>query len=148
MSRTPPRILLDTNVLISFLLSADRPTATVHRLVSAVLNESFTLLASQELLNELTRKVRTKPYLTNRITSSQLQRLIESLRLLSEWIDLGDIEHPRVVRDRDDDYLIALATVGRADVLVTGDFDLQDLDLPLPFRVMSMNEFLAEPEDD
>lgn len=148
MSRTPPRILLDANILISFLLSVDRPTAIVHRLVSVVLNESFTLLVSHELIDELTQEVRTKPYLANRITSSQLQRLTDSLRSLAEWIDLGDIEHPRIVRDRDDDYLIALATLGEADMLITGDHDLLALDLPLPFRIVSMGEFLTEIEDD
>ena len=143
MSRTSTRVLFDANVLISYLLSGDRPTTAV-RLVEIVLKQSFTSLVSQELLDELTRKVTTKPHLADRIASSELQRLIETLRLLSEWIDLGDIEHPRVVRDRNDDYLIALATIGRADVLITGDYDLLELDLPLSFRIMSMAEFLGE----
>lgn len=114
--------------------------------METILNDSFTLLASQELLDELTRKVRTKRYLAVRITSSQLQELLELLRLLAEWIDLGDLQHPRIVRDRNHDYLIALATLGEADVLTTGDYDLLNLDAPLPFRTLSMSDFLAEME--
>lgn len=143
MSRTSTRVLLDANVLISYLLSGDRPTTAV-RLVEIVLKLPFTTLVSQELLDELTRKVTTKPHLANRIAPSELHRLVDTLRLLSEWIDLGDAEHPRVVRDRNDDYLIALGTMGHADVLITGDFDLLELDLPLPFRIMSMAGFLGE----
>lgn len=147
MSRTPPRVLFDSNVLISYLLSGDRPTTAV-RTVELVFNQSFASVVSQELLDELTRKVTNKPYLANRIASSELRRLIESLRLLSEWVDLGDAELPRIVRDRNDDYLTALAAIGRADVLISGDHDLQNLDLPLPFRILSMGDFLVEFEDE
>lgn len=145
MNRTPARVLFDANVLISYLLSGDRPTIAVQ-VVELVFNESLTSLVSQELLDELTRKVTTKRYLAYRIAPPELERLITLLRLLSEWVDLGDVDHPRIVRDRNDDYLIALATLGKADILVSGDRDLLELDLPLPFRIMSLSDFLAEIE--
>lgn len=147
MSRPQIRVLLDANILISYLLAGDRPATVVH-LVETIISGPFTLLVSQELMDELAHKVQTKSHLVNRIDSPQLQRLINSLRLLSEWVDLGRLQHPRVVRDRNDDYLIALATIGRADFLVTGDRDLLELDVPLPFRIVRIRDILAELEDD
>jgi uncharacterized protein len=38
------------------------------------------------------------------------------------------IDVPSVVRDGDDDYLVALATAARADAIVSGDADLLDHD--------------------
>lgn len=137
------RVLLDTNILISYLLAEDRP-GTIVRLIETIISRPFTLLMADELEDELTRKILTKRYLTKRIEHSQLVRLLNVLRPAADWIDLGSREHPRIVRDRNDDYLIALATIGRADVLITGDRDLLELDLPLPFRIMSMGEFLDE----
>lgn len=147
MSSPRTRVLLDTNILISYLLAEDRPTMVV-RLVEAIVSQRFTLVLADELLDELARNIRTKQYLAERIDASQLARLIDLLQSISEWADLQGLRHPHIVRDEKDDYLIALATIGRADVLVTGDHDLLEIDLPLPFRIMSMSEFLAEIEDD
>jgi putative PIN family toxin of toxin-antitoxin system len=146
MSSPRARVLLDTNILICYLLAEDRPT-TVVRLVETIISRRFTLLLADELLDELTRKIRNKQFLAERIDASQLTRLTDLLQPISEWTELKGLRHPQIVRDKNDDYLIALASIGRADVLITGDFDLLELDLPLPFRIMNMAEFLAEVED-
>lgn len=45
-----------------------------------------------------------------------------------EAIELVEpIEWPRVVRDPDDDHVLACALTARADLIVTGDNDLLDL---------------------
>ena len=52
-------------------------------------------------------------------------RLLAFLRARSEDYPLGDI--PKRCRDPKDDYLLELAHVADADVLVTGDADLTDM---------------------
>lgn len=73
---------------------------------------------------------------------------IETLVAEGEDVALPDEPYPSVVRDPDDDFLITLATLGEADVLVTGDRDLLALEVPMPFRIMSMSDFLGVIEDD
>lgn len=48
---------------------------------------------------------------------------------------------PPVSRDPRDDYLVALARATSAHVLVSGDDDLLDLDLP-DLKIVSPREFL------
>jgi predicted nucleic acid-binding protein len=50
---------------------------------------------------------------------------------------------PRVVRDPDDDYLLAYAEIGRADFLVSGDSHLHQVDdSTLPFDIIAPAAFL------
>ena len=52
-------------------------------------------------------------------------RLLSFLRVRSEYHTLGDI--PQRCRDPKDDYLLELAYISNADLLVTGDKDLTEL---------------------
>ena len=117
------RALVDTNVLIGFLLSPGEGGA-VRSIFRAFLNDRFTLLLPQRLLNELIDTVSSKPRLTRRITAEQLHRFTTLLVQSAENIEEIDTLIPRVTRDPDDDYVIAYALFGRADYLVTGDKDL------------------------
>lgn len=141
-SRDILRVLLDTNILISYLLALPRQ-GIAARLFDLAATERIQLIVNAELVHELETRVRRKRYLSDRIEQSDLADLIETLSLFAEQIDTTDISPDRVVRDKNDDYLITLAIAGRVDVLVTGDRDLLDLDLPLPFRIVSMAGFLA-----
>lgn len=48
---------------------------------------------------------------------------------------------PAVIRDRDDDYLLAHALVGEADYLVTGDDDLTPLGRVGKLKIVSPSDF-------
>ncbi len=117
------RVLLDTNVLISHLLSPQRKSPVHHILEAAFLGE-IDLLFPKEVLDELRKKIPEKPYLAERISPQQAEELVALLSEISEDIPTITIEIPAVTRDAKDDYLIAYALVGRADYLVTGDTDL------------------------
>ncbi|MFP3896632.1 MAG: putative toxin-antitoxin system toxin component, PIN family [Anaerolineales bacterium] len=117
------RVLLDTNVLISHLLSLQRKSLVNHVLEAAFLGE-IDLLFPKEVLDELGKKIPQKPYLAERITPQQVEQLVTLLAEISEGIATITMEIPAVTRDPKDDYLIAYALVGGADYLVTGDADL------------------------
>jgi uncharacterized protein len=117
------RVLIDTNVLISYLLRPDA-SGTVQAILRAFLEDHFTLLVPGALLQELLVTVRGKRRLAKRIPPQDLANFIAVLEEFGEGV--GEISEPipKVTRDPKDDYLLAYALVGEADYLITGDKDL------------------------
>lgn len=118
------RAVLDTNVLVSYLLIHRPPIAT---LVDDMLtNEELVMVTAPELLEELDR-VLTYPKLQRYCSDEERRRFVALVMALSEVVNLPDTI-PRICRDPDDDWLVACAVVGRADVIVSGDDDLLALE--------------------
>ena len=117
------RVLVDTNVLISFLLNPSEAGA-IRAIVRALVEDKFTLLLPEWLVNELMVTARTKPRLAARIPAERLDKFITLLREVAEPVAAIETLIPTVTRDPDDDYVLAYALVGRADFLVSGDKDL------------------------
>ena len=109
------RVILDTNVLVSSILS---PGGTADLILRRWLEGGFALLMSAEQLSELRSTLR-KPYIAMHTKPHDAGRLINLLRKLTVPVD----PLPRVQRsaDPDDDFLLAMAEAGDADYLVTGD---------------------------
>ena len=120
------RVLIDTNVLVSYLLQPDAPGA-VQATLRAFLEEQFTLLVPGALLQELLVTVGGKPRLAKRIPPEDLTTFIAILEEFGEKVQEIAEPIPAVTRDPKDDYLLAYALVGEADYLVTGDKDLLEL---------------------
>jgi uncharacterized protein len=120
----PLRVLLDTNLLISYLLAPHAAERTVTQAIQHAFAGTFTLLAPEDLLAELERTLSTKPYLRQRITPDQAQSFVQALRDLAELLPPLPDPVPRVVRDPHDDYLLAAALFADADILVSGDDNL------------------------
>lgn len=109
------RVVLDTNVLISALLSPGQPPAL---LLDAWLDNRFELLVSRQQLAEIGRVTRY-PGLKSRIRRAEAGRLVNLLGELATNI-AAPIE-VEMSRDPFDDFLLGLAISGAADYLVTGD---------------------------
>lgn len=120
------RVLIDTNVLISYLLQPDASGA-VQAILRAFLGERFTLLVPGALLKELLVTVRGKHRLAERIHPEDLAAFIAILEAFGEGVGKISEPIPKVTRDPKDDYLLAYALVGEADYLITGDKDLLEL---------------------
>jgi len=109
------RVVLDTNILISALISAAGNPAIIY---SAWEDGKFTLLTCAEHLEEL-RATLQKPRVTDLIKPYRGGRLVNQIKRLAE--DVGPL--PRVQRspDPNDDFLLAMSEAGKAGYLVTGD---------------------------
>lgn len=109
------RVVLDTNVLISALLSPGGVPAVVY---NAWIEGRFTLLTSRAQLAELKTTLR-KPGLKAYVTRADAGKLVNELQLFAAIVE----KTPRVRRSADatDDFLLELAEGGDADYLVTGD---------------------------
>ena len=115
-----PRALVDTNQLVSSLLSAHGHQGL---LVDAWRRRAFVLLLApgqiDEVADVLARPKIAKKY---RVPASDRQAFIDLLR--AEAILAPDEQRPGVCRDPDDDYLLGCAAGAQADYLVSGDADL------------------------
>lgn len=119
-----PRIVFDTNVLVSGLLVKSTPPAQAFDLVLS----SGEFIVSPELVVELSSVLRRTvfdAYVSLASREAFLTRFVERATLLFPLSIVSDC------RDLKDNHLLALALDGKAQYLVTGDNDLLVLN---PFR--------------
>jgi putative PIN family toxin of toxin-antitoxin system len=136
-----PRAVLDTNVLVSALIS---PGGGSARLLLELRSGAFELIVSPLLLAEL-REVLGRDKFRRYVSEAEADAYVELIR--SEAVVRADpVPSPEALSaDPDDDYLIDLARDARADALVTGDAHL--LDLRAVFPAMTPAEFLETLAD-
>jgi putative PIN family toxin of toxin-antitoxin system len=115
------RLILDTNVLLSALLSDRGPPA---KLLDAWERKQFTLVACDSLVAEL-REVVSRPFFRARVRVSSVELLAAGLRDFSVF--LRDLPSDVMAPDAKDSYLLALAEASSAEFLVTGDKELLSL---------------------
>ena len=114
-----PRAVLDTNVLVSAIISDGKP----RTLFKKGINGQFSMLTSEPLMKELARvlrgpKFKTSPSETRRVTRAFLNSA-EVVQVKSK-IEV-------VKEDPKDDMIIETAIDGHADFIVTGDRHLLNL---------------------
>lgn len=136
MTDPKPRVILDTNLLISRTLTPSSLVASAVRLII----DHCDLLVSQATMDEfattLTR-VQSKGY----VKQDEALALITAYRDLVEWVPI--IEHVQKCRDPKDDKFLELAVNGKADYVITGDKDLLVLH---PFRgieILTAKDFIT-----
>jgi putative PIN family toxin of toxin-antitoxin system len=115
------RVILDTNVLLSALLSPLGPPA---RLLDAWERKKFTLVACDALIAEF-REVASRPFFRARLRASMIELLAAGLRDFSLFC--ADLTSSPVAPDPKDSYLLGLAEASQAEFLVTGDKDILTL---------------------
>ena len=133
------RAVLDTNLLVSYLLTHHPPIATI--IDGFLAQDEFVMVTAPELLAELDR-VLTYPKLQRYYTDEERTRFVALVMALGEVVDLPETI-PRICRDPDDDRLIACAVVGEADVIVSGDDDLLALERVGGIPILTAAQFLA-----
>jgi uncharacterized protein len=102
---------------------AARPVAP-GRLLAAARAGAFEVIACPQVFDEFRRGLE-KPYFRSRLTTAEADELLEAFELLA--LVLPDPDQPEsVVRDPNDDYLVALANTANAVAIVSGDRDLLD----------------------
>jgi putative PIN family toxin of toxin-antitoxin system len=109
------RVVLDTNILLSALIN---PHGVPAELIVAWRDQRFALITSVEQLVEL-GDVARRPVLRTRIVPARVGRFIHDLRRFAEVLR----RLPQLDRSTDpaDNFLLAMAQVGKADYLVSGD---------------------------
>lgn len=131
------RVVIDTNVLIAALIS---PAGTARRAFDAVLDREIDVLLSEAVFDELASRLE-KPKFDRYRDAEMWDRFLSELVELATWYaDTGDAAG--VSRDADDDKFLALAVVGRADAVISGDHDLLDLGSYEGIPILAPTQFL------
>jgi len=110
------RLILDTNLWISFLISSK-----YEKLDELLFNQKCKLLFSQELLEEFVA-VAKRPKLRKYVSRDELEDLLETIDEVAEFVNVTS--EILECRDPKDNFLLSLAVDGKADYLLTGDKDL------------------------
>ena len=130
------RVILDTNVFISGL--ASRPSRS-GRLLEQWQEGRFYLLCCEEQIAEI-RRVSRYAKLTSRLNPPRVGSMVNDIRATAVMI--SKLPQVDLSPDPFDNYLLAMAQVGRADYLVTGDkADLLLLASHGATRIVTVREF-------
>ncbi len=133
------RIIVDTNIFISFLINRD-----YSKLDKIIIENKATLLLSNELIDELIT-VLSRPKFKKYISKEDLNTL---MLFFNEYGELVNVTSKvKLSRDANDDFLLALAKDGKATFLITGDKDLLVLKKTNQTKIVSISDFLKRYSD-
>ena len=118
--RTPERIVIDTNVLVSGLL---RFSSIPGQAVGHALDHGI-LLVSDATMNELA-DVLARQRLEQYVSVEDRQQFLRQLSCTAEFVAI--IYPVRACRDPEDDKFLEVALNGKATLIITGDADLLTL---------------------
>ena len=134
------RIVPDTNIIVSGLLWRGNP----RRVLDAARDGIVELYTSLALLEELEDVLSRKKFAARLAAANvTVQDLVSGFSALATVIDADPIE-PVILRDPDDDAVLACALSAEAEVIVSGDDDLLDLKEHKAIRILTATKFLAE----
>lgn len=135
-SRQPDRVIIDTNLWISFLIT--RSFSRIDRLITS---NKLRLIFSKELLSEFI-DVSGRPKLQKYFDVSDLVQLLDSIDNFSEIISVRS--KINICRDIKDNFLLSLAVDSKADYLITGDKDLLILKKIARTKIVTISQYLGK----
>ena len=130
------RIILDTNLWVSFLLKND-----FSKLDALLFERDCILVFSNELLNEFMEVIK-RPKLRRYFGQSDIENLLETIDEFADFVHV--LAKVTVCRDPKDNFLLALAIDGNADFLITGDKDLLILKKFGETKIVTLTDFFEE----
>lgn len=126
------RIVLDTNVIVSGLLS---PNGTPASIISLLLNEKLTVLYDNRIIQEYQNVLNRRKF---KFDKQLTLNLLEFIKHSGEFIVATPIN--KSFEDKDDIPFYEVATSGNADFLITGN--LKHFPKSKDFEIISPAEFL------
>lgn len=114
------RLVVDASSLLAGVIG--RSEGTPALILSALIESSFEAVVCPRLLDEVVRGLGSEHFRA-RLREGQAEDILGAISESAvHFPDPAKVE--AVLRDRKDDYLIALAKMGEAEAIVTGDRDL------------------------
>lgn len=136
MQNKVSRIIIDTNLWISFLITKD-----FTKLDEIIFSRHGILVFSQELLDEFL-EVAKRPKFRRFFSASDIEGILETI---DEYADFVKVQTKiEVCRDQKDNFLLSLSVDGNADFLLTGDKDLLDLIKFGETTIITISNFLQD----
>lgn len=136
MQNKVSRIIIDTNLWISFLITKD-----FTKLDEIIFSGKGVLVFSKELLDEFF-EVAKRPKFRRFFSLDDIEEMLETI---DEYADFVNVQtKTEVCRDPKDNFLLSLSFDGKADFLLTGDKDLLDLTKFVETRIITISDFLRD----
>jgi putative PIN family toxin of toxin-antitoxin system len=132
------RVILDTNLLISFLISQK-----LDVIDDLLLRGKLTLLFSDELIEEFIT-VASRPKFKKYFSNEDIRKLLTFFDSYGKLISISS--SITICRDYKDNFLLNLAIDGKADFLVSGDDDLLCLKKIENIPIVTFNQLLSKLE--
>lgn len=133
--RTAERVIVDTNVFVSGLLRE----SSIPGQAAAKARHSAVLLISDATLRELADVLAEEKF-DRYVTVEQRVRFIRLIASVAESVPI--VQPVRECRDPTDDKFLEVALNGRADVIVTGDEDLLEMNPWRKIAILSPSDYL------
>lgn len=133
MANKPLRVVVDTNIFISFLISN-----SFSKFDKYLKEDKIQLLFSDELLNEFLSVIK-RPKLKKYFADKDVKLLLEGVQHHAQFIEVKSSLN--ICRDEKDNFLLALCVDGKANYLLTGDDDLLVLKKVKQTRIIKMADF-------
>ncbi len=127
------RVVLDTNVWVSWAISPNGTPARCVKLVESGLCRAY---ICREIVEEFVSKMAHK----FRLSPTDIERLTELMCSIAHTVEISGLLRA-VPEDPDDDKVIECAVVADADYIVTGDRDLLRLEKYQNIAIVSPAEF-------
>jgi putative PIN family toxin of toxin-antitoxin system len=138
-----PRVVLDTNTIISGMIA---PTGAPAAVLRAWLANKFVLVTSPALIDEFTLVAR-RPHLQEKygLTDDRIKEMA-FLLWARAMVTPGNFEVKAVEADPDDDKFLACALEGQAEYIVSGDRHLLNLKEYQRVRMVAASDLLRTLE--
>jgi uncharacterized protein len=136
MADKPSRIILDTNLWISFLI-----TKNYSKLDHILFSRKAILVFSLELLSEFI-DVCKRPKFQKYFSQTDLEAILKTIEEYAEFVEVNS--KINTCKDSKDNFLLSLALDGQADYLLTGDTVLLDLKKTGKTKIVTIAYFLRE----
>ena len=133
MANKNVRVIVDTNVWISFLIGKRLSNLKQH-----IVEEKVTIITSEQLLTEI-KLVTQRAHLKKYFPKKAVEELIDLLETIAEKVEIKPTY--TICRDPKDNFLFDLIHFSNADYLVTGDKDLLEHNPFKTAQVVTPNEF-------
>jgi len=132
---TAPKIVLDTNVLISAIVFGGRPREVLKKMIAG----TFTMAVSAEMLSEFQGVLEGKKF---RYPSAIVRNIVNELLGVSELVR-PTMKVEQIKADPADNRILECALASRAACIVTGDRHLLELGRFEGIPILDVAAFLA-----
>jgi hypothetical protein len=135
MSIKIKRIIIDTNLWISFLITND-----FNKLDHFLNSDKYLVVFSDELFDEFLEVVHREKFVRY-FNDLNIKILVEIINEKALFVKVFSIVN--VCRDVKDNFLLSLAIDGDVDYLITGDNDLLILKHYKKTSILTINDFIS-----
>jgi putative PIN family toxin of toxin-antitoxin system len=136
MAKKADRIILDTNLWISFLITKD-----FKKLDDKIKTGKVKVLFSLESIEEFLA-VAGRPKFKKYFSKEDLEQLIDLFDVYGETVDVSS--KVSICRDPKDNFLLSLSKDSKADYLITGDEDLLEVRRLGKTKIIRISDYLKK----